>query len=587
MTTPIITLAEDYDGWAVRLTEAQFEATREKFDKINERAARKGLAGTLSLAYRMAEETEENELGFKVTKVFYETAITGDAPKHNGWAFIATLDYDANAGLVVRTFPGVESVDRESLREGWCDHCKTTRARAKTYLVRNEETGEQVQVGTSCIKDFTGWNAGIAWLDSTKAREMLGEGAGYSAPDYSPETVLSVAWAVVKLYGYVRSGDWNGTSTGSQVYAALYPNPKSKGDKEFAAKIRPLAEEAAERAREIRDFLLSDDFAGESEYVRNLKSIAAGKFVSRRYVGLLASAPQAWARHNEQTLIRKAREDQPSEWIGTAPDKEAGVKGSRLTFTGIVESIRWIEDNYGSTTLYQVRAEDSGVIVKWFASSDALGDQKGARVTFRGTVKAHDEYKGVKSTVLTRCTLVESDVAEPKPYEIDAPAKKRTPRKKVDTPTPAPVEESEPAEGGPKAEFQTTPDQTPQSDQIGTPERTESESAPESNRNSATNDVDPLAWFTGGYMRVARRIAATDEGYKHYCRVAHERFQWVRLGDDPAERMTLADAWDLLGQAHAEGATWAADLATSGRVSAARWDGIALVVGPDGPTATV
>jgi hypothetical protein len=51
--------------------------------------------------------------------------------------------------------------------------------------------------------------------------------------------------------------------------------------------------------------------------------------------------------------------------------------------------------------------------------------------------------------------------------------------------------------------------------------------------------------------------------------------------------MTLADAWDLLGQAHAAGATWDAAAVTDPTVSAVQWDGIALVIGPDGPTATV
>ncbi|MDX3260773.1 hypothetical protein PV336_16250 [Streptomyces sp. MI02-2A] len=584
--TPVTTLADDHDGWTSTLTAEEFEATREKFDKINERAARKGLAGTLGLAYRVVEETETNALGFKVTKVFYETTITGDAPKHNGWEFIATLDYDPNAGLVVNTYPGVQNVDRENLREGWCDHCKTTRARAKTFLVRNEETGEQVQVGTSCIKDFTGWNASVVWLDADKAREISGWGGGDYAPDFTPETVLAVAWAVIKLYGYQRSNNWGDPSTAGHVRTVLYPSPKSKLDREFAEKIRPLAEEAQERAEEIRAFILSDDFAGDSEYVLNLKSIAAGKLVTRRYIGILASAPQAWARHNERTLIRQEKESNPSVWIGTAPDKANGVKGSRITFTGIIETLRWITGDYGVTTLYQVRDELSGVIVKWFASSDALGDKKGARVTFRGTVKAHEEYQGTKTTVLTRCTLVEMDVAEPKAFEIDAPKKATKPRKKV-APA-APVQEPESVQGGPKTESQTVPNQTPQVEQIGKSEQTESESAPEANQISATNDVDLLDYYAGGHTAIARRIADDAEHYARMCRLVSERHHWVRLGDGTAERMTIADAWDLLGQAHAEGATWdAATVNGNPKVSAVVWDGLSLAVGPDGDAPTV
>jgi hypothetical protein len=351
------------------------------------------------------------------------------------------------------------------------------------------------------------------------------------------------------------------------VRNAISPS-RARRDKEFAEKMAPLAGEAKGKAAEIRAFILSEAFSGTSEYVTNLKAIAGAKMVSSRNFGILVSAPQAWARFNEQTLIRKQREGKPSEWIGTAPDKAAGVKGSRITFTGIVESIRYIDGFCGSTTLYQVRAEDSGVVVKWFASTNALGEDTGVRVTLRGTVKEHDEYKGIKSTVLTRCTLVEDNVTKPKPYEIDAVKKARTPRKKAaaapveETPAPAPVVE----EIAPEIAEET-------------PQETTSDSVADT---AANDDQNRLAYYAGGADGFARSIADNAEEESNFRARMDSRQMWVRLGED-VELMSMADAFDLMAQAYAEGAEWVDGVG----IDAANWGGLLLAIGKAAEAATV
>jgi hypothetical protein len=546
---------------SARIDSYQLATTLAKIEKINERAAKRGLSGRLELDVTEVEVKTKDDLGFEVVEILYDVFFTGEAPKHNGWTFLATLDWDENAGLIVRTAPGVHSVDREAVREGVCDHCKKIRTRRETFLVKNEETGEEKQIGRSCIKDFLGWETTVAWpttpADDDEEKEFYGMGGGDR--DVSTETVLAYAWACVKAFGFVRSQDYHATPTVQLVRNAISPS-RARRDKEFAEKMAPLAGEAKGKAAEIRAFILSDDFSGTSEYVTNLKAIAGAKMVSSRNFGILVSAPQAWARFNEQTLIRKQREGKPSEWIGTAPDKAAGVKGSRITFTGIVEAIRYIDGLYGSTTLYQVRAEDSGVVVKWFASNNALGEDTGVRVTLRGTVKEHDEYKGNKATVLTRCTLVEDNVTEPKPYEIDAVKKARTPRKKAaaapveETPAPAPVVE----EIAPEIAEETAP--VSQSDSVA-------DTTPEQDQNR-------LAYYEGGADGFARSIAENAEEESKFRARLDSRHMWVRLGED-VELMSMADALDLMGQAYSAGAEWVDGVG----IDAANWDGLLVAVG--------
>jgi hypothetical protein len=149
----------------------------------------------------------------------------------------------------------------------------------------------------------------------------------------------------------------------------------------------------------IREFVLSDEFSGYGEYVTNLKNIARSEFVEPRFVGFLVSAPQAWAKARERTLIKQRENDElVNEFLGSIGDK--------LELPVTLKSIRFIDGNYGVTSLYSFVTDD-GHLVKWFSSRAVFRDGDVDRsFTLRGTVKAHDEYNGTKSTVLTRCSEV-------------------------------------------------------------------------------------------------------------------------------------------------------------------------------------
>jgi hypothetical protein len=70
--------------------------------------------------------------------------------------------------------------------------------------------------------------------------------------------------------------------------------------------------------------------------------------------------------------------------------------------------VRPIEGDYGTTYLYTLREDATGNVFKWFASREALGDATGRTLQLQGTVKKHEEYNGLKSTVLTRCKEIEN-----------------------------------------------------------------------------------------------------------------------------------------------------------------------------------
>jgi len=377
-----------------RITPAEFEATKAQISKINERAAKRGFTGRLEITGTEVEVNVSQVPNLQVMETVVDVVISGEAPRYNGWEFIARVDSDPAAGLLVNTVPGkdISAETRARLQPGWCDHCKAVRNRNKIYLVTDGEVIKQV--GSTCLRDFLGWDGKIVWLDLAGEAKGIVNGFGGGERTWRTEDVLALAWAAVKTFGFVRSGETGATR---DVIGAVL-SPTSKRDRELARELAPVAAEAAGKAVELRAWLLSDAFAGDGSYVANLKAIAAADVCTYRSIGLLASAPQAWARSQERTLIRqREREAIVSEFVGDVKDK--------LELNVTVKSIRYIQGNYGVTTLYTL-ADEAGRLFKWFSSNEGLGDEEGVTLRIRGTVKGHEEYNGTKSTQLTRCKVL-------------------------------------------------------------------------------------------------------------------------------------------------------------------------------------
>ena len=383
----------------MRLTKGEYEATVTKIAKINTRAAKRGFTGKLEVTGEPVEVTSKNALGIEVTEILYDVEITGEAPSYGGWRFLATLDWDAEAGLIVRTAPGVtETVEREKLLDGWCDHCKQTRYRSKTYLVGNGR--KQLQVGSTCIKDFLGWSGNPVFFTEegvTEEVESFLSSGSYVERRWTVETALAAAWAAIQVDGYQPASSYEGTTKGT-VLAIL--DPRTKWQRDAVKAYAPYVEKSQEQAKIILTWL-RDVFNGQTEYAINLKAIAMSETVSARNLGLLVSAPQAWAKAQERDLIRrKERAEIVNEFTGAVGDK--------LELKVTIQSIRYIDGDWGTSTLYVLLGEDRRVY-KWFSSTAALGQTTDGTVyAIRGTVKKHEEYNGNKSTVLTRCKKVTS-----------------------------------------------------------------------------------------------------------------------------------------------------------------------------------
>ncbi len=104
----------------------------------------------------------------------------------------------------------------------------------------------------------------------------------------------------------------------------------------------------------------------------------------------------------ERQRVREA-EGRASEYVGKVRE--------RFEFEAVVIGVYPTEGYYGHTDIVKFKNAD-GNLFTWFAS-DYTNLERGDRMTIKGTVKKHDEYRGIKSTVLTRCAYTKFEIMTP------------------------------------------------------------------------------------------------------------------------------------------------------------------------------
>jgi hypothetical protein len=284
--------------------------------------------------------------------------------------------------------------------------------------VRNTETGSEVQVGSTCLLDYTGRTtpAGLAqrfafFADVADAFEedSWGRGGGWGA-QFPVAEVLALSAAAIRKWGWCSRGQAeNGSgdliATASIVASYMDPPWTRKHNEhiferndQLKAELKPEADMAY--GQTILDWL-AEGGAGDGDYGHNLKVVCARGIIEGKRIGLVASAVQAYERAQEREVRRtqELEKAKTSSWVG--------VEGLRLRDVPVtLQSQTTMPDRgYGPSVLVKFIDED-GNVMTWFKSDGyGTGLQNGERAILTGTVKRHSEYKGARETQLSRCVI--------------------------------------------------------------------------------------------------------------------------------------------------------------------------------------
>ena len=422
----------NYDNHEVELTEADkahysffrinvkmMEDFMKKINRLNNKAKRIGCApikvevlGQYKVIRDVKETDEDNRSAWiKEIEIYNCVTIEGEAPKYNGWKFVASLEHTP-AGNIVRTVPDLE-IDTVKYREveNYCEHCNSRRQRKQTFILVHED-GTTKQVGRNCIADFLG-NSNPErygnWFDMMdEAYELANNSMGGGGERaFILETYMAYVVECIERFGWVSGThareqreyyDNYIESSGSRALRNMLPprNKQEEKDRDFDTP----SDESYEKAKVIVAWGKALKDRDElNDYLHNLTVIANGDVVTWNKMSFAASMANAYRMDLEQNEYKKREAKEKAE----RPDSEYfGEVGKRETFTLTVERVIVTETFYGISKIHIMR-DEQGNVAKWFSSNKAL--EEGETYELKATVKEHSEYKGEKQTVLTRCAV--------------------------------------------------------------------------------------------------------------------------------------------------------------------------------------
>lgn len=393
---------------AERLAEA-----RKELEKLTRRANRAG--GVEPITYSISAIREEQRVydewdGSTSKRMVPVIDITfeGTAPQVDGYQFLARITHDREIGNIVQTAPGVEDgvVDPKwRTADSTCDHCNRKRSRNDTFVLQNTKTGAQINVGRSCLRDFTGIDSPervLAKFSYSKMVRDLSEECGRYSWHVGILKSLECASIVIRMCGWCPNSrsDEHTDSTAQLVNSAMLGQSEEakRWRKQVIENRKPEDLETASAALEW----IRNEMPVNSDYQDNLKKICSADGCSNhRYFGTMISGLPAYYRHIERKLAytRQIMSDRQSKWQGKENERLRGLSVQYL------QSRTLCHTDYGVLKVHKFKDAD-GNIFTW-KTCNSVEAPINAHVKLDGTVKKHDEWNEIQQTLLTRVKIKE------------------------------------------------------------------------------------------------------------------------------------------------------------------------------------
>ena len=378
------------------------EVTR-KLEAVKRKAEKIGLTFAYSFGEPHVEEIKVgdrfaglNTVRVEAVDVEYENKLI----RRNGWQAVAKVEHMENGNFVT-------PYDfRERYPEAWhtvepfCEHCRTNHQRSVTYMVRNEN-GEIRQVGSGCLKEYTGIDPYFAVSFASLSAYIEREAAvGEDTFDETKTCLLSVRRVLahacdhIRKFGYVKRDLPNSTADYVRShYREKEPTP-----------------EGLDEADRIMEWVKNEEHQAFT-CAWECEAAVRQEWCKSEHVGRLAWLPAEWKKWVEERE-REARRREERE-RAAAESRHIGTVGEKISV--MIRDARLItswETQWGYTYFYRFTDVDGNVLV-WYSSSHKDDAEYTVRLT--GKVKDHTEYEGVKQTVLTRCALTVEKPKKPEP----------------------------------------------------------------------------------------------------------------------------------------------------------------------------
>lgn len=325
--------------------------------------------------------------------------------KLGDWKVIAHIHHNVGTDTDGKYINHISMVDTsEKVNPKWyhieskCEHCNTNRYRSHTIIIKNSE-GEIKQIGSTCVKDFTGIdgfdiikNYSDIYEIILKESEFVECGYSGDGQQYSYFRTIDYLAACIKAIkecgGYHnRQYDYSQTEMSTATQAAEFLHKQiliESGYKTSAEDVIKYFTDLYNNEKDSSDFETQTCTALMNEYTKADGRIAYAFELYNRLI-----------QNEKQEELKKSKAGE-SEYVGQ--------KGDRIEVNVTCESVHWYDGFYGTTWIYTFRTNDSNVLV-WRTST--LQDiEVDSQYKIKGTIKFHNIYNYEKQTEITRCKVI-------------------------------------------------------------------------------------------------------------------------------------------------------------------------------------
>lgn len=341
--------------------------------------------------------------------------VTGAAPTMEGYRFIGKVETLEDGDILVSSVDDNSVVDNKFYDNPntSCQHCNTNRKRNDVYIVQNEKTLEQIQVGKTCLRDFLGIDDPSSVLSKYNFIAQLrgfeeDEDAWIQKSDngfnQSLHHVVQTTLYVLteEKYKTVREAEEEGVApTSFTVLNSLNTSWWCDGDNPTEEE-EQLWREVNKKSKLIINWF-RNELDPQNDFEQKLKTLYSKDVVYKEHhMGVVCYGIVFWKKAMAKKLedAKKAN----SNFVGE-PKKR--LKGLQLDYKG---SFYMGTSNYGyypeKIYLHKFADAEDNVYV-WKTTNGCVDQDLGSKkVVLDGTVKEHKEFNGEKQTVLTRCKYV-------------------------------------------------------------------------------------------------------------------------------------------------------------------------------------
>lgn len=364
------------------------ERLKEMVERLTKAAAKVGApAPILTVGESETSRWRDSETGEMRERTTVEIAVDNAHPQIEGYEFVASIQHfqsDDGYQNLVRFAPNYRTDDPAALAlgsvEGRCDHCGVRRSRNKTFILAKTEDGSRIQVGATCMKDFSGHTLSLYLLEAMD--ELRGEiEGGFSSSGGSNDTVLSlmlVSARIIATFGYQKSDSDH--STKSHLITAL--DLASRHHREYMETLKPLTPELEAEVIAALDWVATAD--ATTNYMQSLKTITQMQLTERRYYGYIVSILPAYRRSIEKDAERAQRAAAREQEV-TAP-----VIEGRVEVVGTIISYDIKENDFGVRTVITVKDHRGFKVWGTCPRSIDYGDLVNKQVRFTAEIEKSD-----------------------------------------------------------------------------------------------------------------------------------------------------------------------------------------------------